>query len=108
MAVSKKNDLEAMFLMQLRALGLPEPQREYKFHKTRKWRFDFAYPEKMIAIEIDGGTYSRKSRHTSPIGYRKDCEKINTATALNWRVFRFDTNMVRTLVAINFMADVLK
>lgn len=105
--MSKKNDLEAMLLAQLRALGLPEPNREYKFHKTRKWRFDFAYPERKIAIEVEGGTYSRKSRHTSPLGYRKDCEKYNTANALGWHVYRGDTAMVRDGSLCNFVAEVL-
>ena len=35
-------------------LGL---EREYKFHKTRKWRFDFAYPDIQLAVEIDGGQW---------------------------------------------------
>lgn len=106
--MSKKNDLEAMLLAQLRAINLPEPQREYRFHKTRKWRFDFAYPERKIAIEVEGGTYSRKSRHTSPLGYRADCEKYNSANALGWHVYRGDTAMVRDWSLCNFVADVLR
>lgn len=93
--ITKKTNLEEMFAFQLKAANLPEPQREYRFHKTRKWRFDFAYPDRKIAIEIEGGTYTRKSRHTSPIGYRQDICKYNAATALGWDVYRGDTMMVR-------------
>lgn len=28
---------------------------EYMFHPTRKWRFDFANPDKMVAVECNGG-----------------------------------------------------
>ena len=57
-----KSDLEAQFLFQIRACGLSIPEREVRFHKTRRWRFDFAYPEKLLAIEIHGGVWS-KGRH---------------------------------------------
>lgn len=61
---------------------------EYRFHPTRKWRFDFAHPEKMIGIEIEGGVFS-KGRHTRGMGYIKDCEKYNSAIILGWRVLRY-------------------
>lgn len=68
-------------------------EREYRFHPSRRWRFDFAIPEHMVAIEIEGGTWAR-GRHTRGDGYEKDCEKYNTAAFLGWRVFRFTTGMV--------------
>lgn len=61
---------------------------EYKFCDTRKFRFDFAIPEKRIAIEFEG-LMSKKSRHTTVTGYSKDCEKYNLATTLGWRVLRY-------------------
>lgn len=30
-----------------------EAVSEYKFHPTRKWRFDYAIVEYMIAIEVE-------------------------------------------------------
>lgn len=60
---------------------------EYKFHPTRRFKFDFAIPEKKIAIEYEG--ISGKSRHTSITGYTRDCEKYNIATGMGWRVFRY-------------------
>lgn len=58
--------------------------REYRFHPTRLWRFDFAFPSLRIGIEIDG-----RGRHQTVDGVRKDCEKLNEATRLGWRVLRF-------------------
>lgn len=61
---------------------------EYKFHPTRKWRFDFANVSEKIAIEIEGGIYSQ-GRHTRGSGFRNDTIKYNQATILGWRVLRY-------------------
>lgn len=61
---------------------------EYRFHPVRKWRFDFAIPEKKIALEYEG-IFAGKSRHTTVTGYTADTEKYNEAARLGWRVFRY-------------------
>ena len=54
--------------------------REFKFHPKRKWRFDFAFPEAMVAVEADGGEYCQNGgRHASSSDY----EKINQAIGVN-------------------------
>ena len=98
--------LEAQFLASLLAAGLPEPGREVQVQPGRRWRFDFAYPERGIAMEVEGGTYSG-GRHTRGHGFHADCEKYNAATAQGWRVYRFDGPMVRSGAAARFMAQVM-
>lgn len=61
--------------------------REFRFHPTRKWRFDYALPEYKIAIEVEGGVWTG-GRHISPTGFLRDMEKYNSAAALGWRVIR--------------------
>jgi len=95
-SIVSKSDLEATFALQLRALGAPEPEREYYFAKEamgRRWRFDFAWPSCMVAAEVEGGVWSR-GRHNRGAGYVADCEKYNAATLLGWRVLRIPTPMV--------------
>ncbi len=58
--------------------------REYRFHPTRMWRFDFAWPQIKLAVEIEG-----RGRHQSFVGFNKDIEKYNEAVRLGWRVLRF-------------------
>jgi very-short-patch-repair endonuclease len=65
-------------------LAEPRPEREYRFHPTRRWRFDFAWPAEKLAVEIEG-----RGRHQTFIGFRNDCEKYNAALLLGWRVLRF-------------------
>ena len=84
----KKPPLEEQANMILLADGLADGmQREYKFHSVRKWRFDFAWPELKVALEIEGGIWA-KGRHVSPRGFILDCEKYNEASSLGWVVLR--------------------
>ncbi len=95
-----KSEVETLLAWQIKMLGLPEPKREFRFHDTRKWRFDFAFPDLKIAIEVEGGTWMKKSRHTSGAGFAKDCEKYNEAALLSWRVLRFPSEQVKSGEAI--------
>lgn len=78
---------------QLRALGLAAPEREHRFDPSRRWRFDFAYPEQRIAIEVEGGSWVA-GRHARGLGFEKDIEKYNAAAVAGWMVLRFTTAMV--------------
>lgn len=42
-----------------------EVVKEYLFHPTRKWRFDYAIPDHKIALEVEGGVWTG-GRHTPP------------------------------------------
>lgn len=87
-------DLEQTFAIQVRAVRLPVPRREFKFDVERDWRIDFAWPAWKIAVEIEGGTY-RHGRHVRPDGFRKDCIKYNRLALLGWTLFRGDCRMVK-------------
>lgn len=67
--------------------GLPTPEREFRFHRKRRWRLDWAWPLAKVALEVEGGVWT-KGRHTRPKGFLKDIEKYNAAAALGWRVIR--------------------
>lgn len=64
------------------------PTKEFRFHPTRKWRFDYCWLKEKVAVEIDGAIWAR-GRHTRGAGVLKDNEKINEAQRLGYRVFRF-------------------
>ena len=71
-----------------------QPEAEYGFdhHLGRKHRFDFAFPDYKVAIEVDGGAWMPGGgRH----GQDKDREKLNIAASLGWRVFRFSPQMLQ-------------
>lgn len=88
------SNLEILFYNQLKDEQLPAPHHEYSFASNRKWRFDFAWPDKMLAVEIEGGTWTQ-GRHSRPKGFADDCQKYNHAALLGWRVLRYTADMVR-------------
>ena len=96
------SELEDTLLFQIHAVGLPEPERETRFHPTRKWRFDFSWVDLKLACEVDGGTWTR-GRHTRGFGYRLDCEKMNEAVILGWHVLRFTRGMIEDGTAIGMI-----
>jgi len=99
--VTKK--LESQLLNQILDAKLPRPKTEYLFHPERKWRFDFAWPGAMVAVEVEGGTWTR-GRHVRPKGYAKDCYKYSEAALAGWLVIRVTGDMIRSGVA----ADLIK
>lgn len=99
--------LEDLFALHVRAAKLPDPTPEHRFAPPRKFRFDFCWPDRLIAVEIDGGTWT-KSRHTTGSGFERDCEKTNLAALAGWRVFRFTGGMVRSGAAIATIIEALK
>lgn len=100
-----KSAIEEMFALHCKAHGL-QPEREYRFSPPRRWKFDFCWPDRMVAVEIEGGVWTG-GRHTRGSGFIADCEKYNTAASIGWFVFRFDGGAVRRGEAIDFMVAVL-
>ena len=66
---------------------LPTPHREYQFHSTRKWRFDYAWPDRRVALEVEGGIWTGGA-HGRGTGITRDIEKYNYAAAMGWLVIR--------------------
>lgn len=112
-AKAAREKLEAALWQQMRAtLGadggsVPTPCRQHRFHPTRKWCFDVSFPERMLAVEVDGGTWSG-GRHTRGAGYEKDCEKLNEALCLGWRVIRVTGAHIKSGKAIEWIERALK
>ncbi len=88
----KKSDLERNIAAILDYNNI-EYVEEYRFHPTRRWRFDFAIPYLRIAIEAEGGVWSG-GRHVRGSGFTLDCEKYNAATVLGWRVLRYPASAI--------------
>ena len=85
--MAPKADLESLFVLWLRMFDLPEPEQQYKFHPTRKWKFDFCWPDQKVAVEIEGIT-PEGGRHQRWQGFMGDAEKYEAALRLGWRVYR--------------------
>ena len=68
--------------------GITGAVPEHRFHPTRRWRFDRAWPDAKFAVEIEGLVGGSGGRHQRIDGFRQDCEKYLAALMLGWTVVR--------------------
>ena len=85
---------EEAFALHCRVNGLT-PVREYCFHLTRKWRIDFAWPDRKLAVEIESSVHRIKSR------FAGDLDKYNALQKQGWTLLRYTAKMVDSGEAIN-------
>jgi len=132
-------DPKELLLSQIRSYRLPPAVPELRFAKSigRQWRFDVAFPDFMLAVEIEGivprqlweaklegggpvtvngyvrnvtsveRTFVVFGRHASVTGLIEDMEKYNTAAMLGWTVIRFPPKQIKPLTAIEMIQRVL-
>jgi hypothetical protein len=108
----KGTDWKAVLESQMKAAGLPEPEREYLFHEARKWRFDYAWVAEGFALEFEGGIWlqtkeGRSKGHAHPKRFLKDCEKYNEAALYGWQVLRVTGEMVEDGRALAWLSRAL-
>jgi very-short-patch-repair endonuclease len=105
-AIMPPSKLEATMALQIRAHNLPAPETEFRFHPIRRWRFDFAWSELKIALEINGGTWSQ-GRHSRGTGQTNDAQKGNTAQLMGWVVLTATSDMVKSGEAIKAVLEAM-
>lgn len=77
------------FEQELSKLGQWESEHMFAKKLKRQFRFDYCFPDSMLAIEIEGGVWIGGG-HTHPTGFVKDMEKYNLACQLGWRILRYE------------------
>ena len=98
--------LEDTLAFQLDALGIPYT-REYKALPTRKFRWDFAFRDERVLVEVQGGTFNGGA-HGRGVGIHRDYEKGNLAQMAGWRVLQFDSKMVKSGEAVEVIRKALE
>lgn len=106
-AVKSTGSSPEALVWQCQLAKLPLPVAEFMFAPPRKWAFDLAWLDQMLACEIDGAVHVG-GRHTRGVGYENDCVKLAEAMLLGWRVLRLTTGMVASGQALNFVERALK
>lgn len=103
--------------------GLPRPEVEYKFHPTRKWRFDFAWSgfraldgtwytdfdsmaDKKVALEVDGGIWIQGG-HNRGAQIKATWEKENEAQCMGWRILKCEPKDLCTMDTVNLIRRAL-
>lgn len=101
------SQLEEMLALIIRADKLPEPVRQFKFCQDRLWRADFAWPEQKLLVECMGGIWNRGA-HVRGLGYLNDCERLNVATILGYKMLYVCGQHIESGKAIEWIKNVLR
>lgn len=81
--------------------------QEYRFAKPRRWRFDFAWPELLFAVEVDGLVANGLGGHQTIKGVNNDCEKVAEAILLGWTVLKVTAKMIDNGKALQYIEEIL-
>ena len=104
-----ESELEFILADDIRKARLPRPNLQLRVTDERKFRFDFAWPDRMLAVEVVGvGGQFGKSKYKTPAGWNRFAEKINLACLLGWRVMMFTGDQVRNRKAIGWLREEFK
>ncbi len=99
------SEASALLSEQLNLAGIPHVT-EHRFHPTRRWRFDVAFPNDKLAYECDGGGWIG-GRHSRGGGIEADAEKFSEAVAMGWRVGRVTPKQVKDGRALGWIKRAL-
>ena len=97
-----ESHLEAEFAQQLAVEGIGGYVREYQFDPQRDFRWDFAWTEQRIAVEVDGWGHNRINR------YFTDVEKGNLGAVQGWRILHVTTAMIDDLSGLALVKKALQ
>lgn len=117
--MSQYSALESLLASQIYFIKAPVPVREYRFaaehvglgdglrrrlleHGLKDWRFDFAWPDRMFAVEVEGIS-PKGGRHQTVGGFRQDIEKYHAALAMGWVVYRTTSTLIKSGATISLI-----
>jgi hypothetical protein len=103
----KPNREKEKFMAQVQYITGQVVTPEYKFHPTRKWRFDYCFVDQKVAIETEGGVFSG-GRHTRGVGFMKDMEKYNEGQRMGYYVLRCTPDQLNSEYVYNLVKDVVQ
>ena len=118
------SNLEIALAQQIRFLKLPDTDYEYRFALEyighgkdirirlkqaglKDWRFDFAWPELMFAVEVEGITPSG-GRHQRIAGFKGDIDKYHAAMDMGWNIYRTTGHLIANGQAVKLIEKLLK
>ena len=95
-------------MFQIKVIGLPTPEREYKFHPHRDFKADICWPGIKFIVEVDGGQWLEKGGHTTGTGFERDRRRDCEAFVLGFKVVRVTPDMIEEGYAIKVIEILFK
>lgn len=98
--------LEMALYSRLEHAGLPLGVGQHRFVPGRQYRLDRAWPEQLVAVEVQGGIWTAGA-HSRGSGVQRDCVKLSIAAALGWRVLPVTSEMIESGLAVELIGQAL-
>lgn len=93
--------LEALLIEKMRDAQIPEPRREHIAIKGRKFRLDFAWPDRKVGVEVQGMVHRIRER------FGNDIEKRALHLIDGWIVLEVGGNEIRDGRAIEWLTHLM-
>ena len=92
-----ESDIEALFSQQLAMTALPAPKRNYLYLRGSRHELDFAWPDLMLGVEIQGMAHRIKDK------FKTDIKKRAQGLLQGWRVLEVGGAEVRDGTAMEWL-----
>lgn len=86
--------------------GLPRPVEEYVGIPGRRFRFDWAWPDRKVAVEVQGGIWIG-GKHGRGSGIVRDHAKMNWSQVHGWRVLQAQPRDLMTATMADWLQTLL-
>lgn len=103
---AERRALEERLVQHLRAHKVPHT-REFSL-PGRAFRWDFAFPEARLLVEVHGGIWRAKGAHNTGGAITRDAEKGAYAAGLGWRTFAVTGKQIASGQAIEWIKTALE
>lgn len=97
-----KSDIEEMMHSQILVSGLPIPVRQHNYLPDRSYKGDFMWPERKIALEVDGSVHRIKG--TFSVSF----ERAYLLLMAGWTVLHVGGHEVRSGEALQWIKAVIE
>jgi len=104
-ASSARKALENRLALHLRAHKISHT-REARL-PGRLFRWDFAFPEHKLMVEVHGGIWRAKGAHNTGTAIKRDAEKGAYAAGMGWRTFAVTGDQIDNGKAIEWIKTAL-
>ena len=102
----KRTEVEDLLESQMQEAGLVGFVREYQAIEGRRFKWDFAFVEDRLLIEVQGAVWV-KGGHSTGVGITRDCEKFSIASANKWFTIPVTTDHVKNGKALEWIKQFL-
>lgn len=96
-----RSAIEEEMALQIKTSDLPPPVRQYRYLPDRRYRADFAWPDKRLSLEVDGAVHRIKGSFAA--GFERDF----LLKRAGWMVIHVGRAQVKNGDALKWITEML-